>query len=87
VEPQSLLGPVIHDRQAVDGDSADGRPVACPGDEIAQAVRRKLVLEIAARRTWPRPRLIRVALRKPPPCDIGEWLRRQRIREWEDDTY
>ena len=81
MEPQSLLGPVIFDRQAVDGDSADGRPVACPDDEIAQAVRRKLVLEIAARQPWPRPRLIRVALRKPPPCDIGERRFRRMMRD------
>ncbi len=56
-------------------------------DDFARAVRRKLVLEIAARQLRTRPRLIRVALRKPPPCDIGERLRRQRIRDWEDETY
>jgi hypothetical protein len=59
--------------------------VANDFDDFARAVRRKLVLEIAGIMTAPRPRIIRVALRKAPPCDIGERLRQLRIDDFEDN--
>ncbi len=47
-------------------------------NSFADAVRRKLVLEIAELAPRPRPRLWRVAERAIPPCDIGERLWQQR---------
>jgi hypothetical protein len=61
--------------------------VANDFEAFANAVRRKLVLEIAGLSPAPRARLILAATRRPPPCDIGERLREQRLRDWEDDTY
>ena len=61
--------------------------VANDFEAFANAVRRKLVLEIAGLSPAPRARLILTATRRPPPCDIGERLREQRLRDWEDDTY
>ena len=47
-------------------------------NSFAEAVRRKLVLEIARLQPQPAPRLWRVADRVIPPCDIGERLWEQR---------
>ena len=77
----------LYYRHCVIGGPGAFMVIANDFGDFARAVRRKLVLEIAARQPRFRPRLIRVALSEPPSCDIGERLRRQRIREWEDDTY
>lgn len=49
-------------------------------DSFAEAIRRKLVLEIAGRIPPSEPRIWRVADRVIPPCDIGERMREQRRR-------
>lgn len=51
--------------------------VADDFDDFARAVLRKLILEIAGA---PPPRLVRVAARDAPPCDIGERM----SRDWFD---
>lgn len=53
-------------------------------DEFAEAVRRKLILEIAGRTPRDGPRIVPAqvtAERIPPPCDIGE----RRMRTYEDN--
>ncbi len=49
-------------------------------NSFAEAIRRKLVLEIAGRTPPSEPRLWRVAERVIPTCDIGERMREQRRR-------
>ena len=49
-------------------------------NSFAEAIRRKLVAEIAGLQPVPQARLWRVAERVIPPCDIGERMREQRRR-------
>jgi len=52
-------------------------------DHFGDAIRKKLVLEIAGRAPVPRARLWRVAeVREAPPCDIGELMWRRLVEDW-----
>jgi len=55
--------------------------------QFPEAVRRKLVLELAARQPEEKPRLIRIADGEPYDCMVGEklWLQRRELF-WGDDN-
>jgi len=74
----------LYYRDCVIGGSGAFLVVANSFDEFAEAVRRKLILEIAGTRVDPSPRIMRAQFsreRIPPPCNIGEL----RIRGFDDN--
>ncbi|MEE8444257.1 MAG: DUF1194 domain-containing protein [Alphaproteobacteria bacterium] len=72
----------LYYRDCVIGGPAAFMVVAANFQDFARAVRRKLILEIAGATPRQSARLIRAQARTPPPCDIGEQLRR--ARDWDD---
>ena len=71
----------LYYRDCVIGGPAAFMIVAASFRDFARAVRRKLILEIAGAIPRESPRLIKAQARIPPPCDIGEQLRRAREEE------
>ncbi len=76
----------LYYRDCVIGGPAAFMVVAANFQDFARAVRRKLILEIAGATPRRSPRLIMAQAtgkaRIPPPCDIGEQLRR--ARQWDN---